>query len=74
MLFEMFTGRMALPETSLVTLLARLQYQELGPRLGPEVDESYRELLAAMLAREAARRPTMREVLNQLTAAVSFAV
>jgi serine/threonine protein kinase len=66
MLFEMLTGRMALPDTSLVTLLARLQNQELGPRLAPEVDESYRELLAAMLARDATRRPAMSEVRDRL--------
>jgi serine/threonine protein kinase len=73
-LFEMLTGRMALPDPSLAAILARLQNQELGPRLAPQVDEPYRDLLAAMLAREAARRPTMSEVLNQLTAAVSCAV
>ncbi len=68
MLFEMLTGRMGLPDTSLVTLLARLQNQELGLRLAPEVDESYRELLAAMLARDATRRPAMSEVRDRLWA------
>jgi len=68
MLFEMLTGRMALPDTSLVTLLARLQNQDLGSRLAPEVDDSYRDLLAAMLARDAARRPAMSEVRDRMSA------
>jgi len=71
MLFEMLTGRMALPDTSLVILLARLQNQELGPRLAPEVDASYRDLLAAMLARDAAQRPPMSEVRDRLSAIAS---
>jgi len=66
MLFEMLTGRMALSDTSLMTLLARLQNQDLGPRLAPEVDASYRDLLAALLARDAARRPAMSEVRDRM--------
>jgi alkyl hydroperoxide reductase subunit AhpC/predicted Ser/Thr protein kinase len=68
-LFEMLTGRMALPNASLATILARLQNQELGPRLAPQVEEAYRDLLAAMLARDAARRPVMSEVRNRLSLA-----
>lgn len=67
-LFEMLTGRMALPETSLAAILARLQTQELGPRLAPAVEKPYRELLAAMLAHDASRRPAMSQVLQRLSA------
>lgn len=74
MLFEMLTGRMAVPDASLATILARLQTQDLGPRLAPEVDEPYRELLVATLARDAARRPAMREVLRQLLERASWPV
>jgi alkyl hydroperoxide reductase subunit AhpC/predicted Ser/Thr protein kinase len=73
-LFEMLTGRMAFPDPSLAAILTRLQTQELGPRLTPQVEEPYRNLLAAMLARDAARRPAISEVLNRLTAEDSFAV
>ena len=73
-LFEMLTGRMAFPDPSLAAILTRLQTQELGPRLAPQVEEPYRNLLAAMLARDAARRPAISEVLNRLTAEGSFAV
>jgi len=65
-LFEMLTGRMALTDASLGSLLVRLQTQDLGPKLAAQVDEPYRMLLAAMLARDAARRPAMSNVLEQL--------
>jgi serine/threonine protein kinase len=65
-LFEMLTGRQALSDTSVGSLLARLQNQELGRSLAPQVAEPYRELLAAMLAKDAARRPTMSEVQHRL--------
>jgi alkyl hydroperoxide reductase subunit AhpC/predicted Ser/Thr protein kinase len=67
-LFEMLTGRMALPDKSLGTLLVRLQTQEVGPPLAAQVDEPYRTLLAAMLARDEAQRPSMSQVLDQLSA------
>lgn len=73
-LFEMLTGRMALPDTSVVSLLTRLQTQELGPRLAAQVDEPYRELLQAMLARAPARRPAMNEVLHRLSTRLSSMV
>jgi alkyl hydroperoxide reductase subunit AhpC len=65
-LFEMLTGRMALTDASLGSLLVRLQTQDLGPKLAAQVDEPYRMLLAAMLARDAARRPAMSNVLEHL--------
>jgi alkyl hydroperoxide reductase subunit AhpC/predicted Ser/Thr protein kinase len=67
-LFEMLTGRLALPDTSLGSLLVRLQTQELGPKLAAQVDEPYRELLAAMLARDDTLRPSISQVLDQLSA------
>ena len=67
-LFEMLTGRMALADRSLGTLLVRLQNQELGPRLAAQVPAPYRELLVAMLARDDTRRPSMSQVLDQLSA------
>jgi len=73
-LFEMLTGRMALPDTSLVSLLTRLQTQDLGPRLAAQVDQPYRELLEAMLDRTPSRRPAMNEVLHRLSSKVSLVV
>ncbi len=67
MLFEMLTGRMAFPDTSLTSILTRLQFQDLAPKLAPQVDAPYRELLAAMLAREPGRRPAMQQVQRTLS-------
>lgn len=70
LLFEMLTGRMAFPDTSLTSILTRLQFQDLAAKLAPQVDAPYRDLLAAMLAREPGRRPAMQEVQGTLSGEV----
>lgn len=66
-LFEMLSGQKALSDTSLGTILARLQTQDLGARLAPRVPTPYRDLLKAMLARVPGERPTMAEVVQRLS-------
>jgi eukaryotic-like serine/threonine-protein kinase len=72
MWFEMLTGRQALADKSVISLLHRLRTQDLAPSLTVEVDASDRGLLQAMLNRDASQRPTMSEVLDQLTASAPW--
>ncbi len=64
--FELFSGRPALAEQSIVETLQVLQNRDLGPELAFQVEKPYQDLLLAMLARDATRRATMGEVVERL--------
>ena len=66
-LYEMLTGRPALPERSILETLLLLQNEDLGPKLAFQVEGPYQGLLLAMLARDASRRPGMGEVVERLS-------
>lgn len=69
LLFEMLTGRKALPEQSLDEIISQLQSPSLADELSAEVAQPHREILAAMLAKDPSVRPTMQVVANMMPTA-----
>jgi alkyl hydroperoxide reductase subunit AhpC/predicted Ser/Thr protein kinase len=67
MLFELLTGRRAMPELAPVELISMLQTEDLRSDLVPQLDEAYREPLTVMLARDQDERPNMTEVVETLS-------
>jgi alkyl hydroperoxide reductase subunit AhpC len=70
LLYELLTGRRALPEIALLPLLQRLRSEDFATTLTGQVDGPYREILGRMLARDPVRRPSMADLAEFFSAPI----